>query len=43
MCNDRYASSLAAANLTKTGFRHAGDVIGGFRAWTAAGLPTTEA
>ncbi len=39
MCNDGYSSSLAAANLLRLGFEHAGDMIGGFRAWEAAGLP----
>lgn len=41
MCNEGYASSLAAAALQQLGVRRASDVIGGFRAWRAAGLPTT--
>ena len=39
VCNDGYSSSLAAANLVQMGFRHSGDLEGGFRAWAAAGLP----
>jgi rhodanese-related sulfurtransferase len=39
VCNDGYSSSLAAANLVQMGFRHSGDLEGGFRAWVAAGLP----
>ena len=38
-CNDGYSSSLAAANLVRLGFLRVGDVIGGVRAWRAAGLP----
>jgi rhodanese-related sulfurtransferase len=40
MCNDGYSSSLAAASLAEIGFENVGDLIGGFRAWRAAGLPT---
>ncbi|MCP4248322.1 MAG: rhodanese-like domain-containing protein, partial [bacterium] len=39
VCNDGYSSSLAAADLVRMGFRQAGDLDGGFRAWAAAGLP----
>jgi rhodanese-related sulfurtransferase len=39
MCNDGYSSSLAAATLVDMGFVDAGDLIGGFRAWKAEGLP----
>ena len=39
-CVDGYASSLAAAALHDLGLRRATDLIGGFRAWSAAGLPT---
>jgi rhodanese-related sulfurtransferase len=39
MCDEGYQSSLAAASLQQLGFRHATDLIGGFRAWRAAGLP----
>jgi rhodanese-related sulfurtransferase len=40
MCNDGYSSSLAAANLKHLGFERVADVIGGYRSWKAAGLPT---
>jgi rhodanese-related sulfurtransferase len=40
LCQQGYASSLAAASLAALGFRRPGDVIGGFDAWAAAGLPT---
>jgi rhodanese-related sulfurtransferase len=40
LCQQGYASSLAAASLAALGFRQPGDVIGGFDAWAAAGLPT---
>jgi rhodanese-related sulfurtransferase len=39
VCNDGYSSGLAAASLLDLGFRNAGDLVGGFRAWAAAGLP----
>lgn len=39
VCADGYSSSLAAATLRDLGFAHATDVVGGFTAWTAAGLP----
>lgn len=39
VCNDGYSSSLAAASLGGLGFRRAGDLIGGFRAWAGAELP----
>jgi rhodanese-related sulfurtransferase len=40
ICHEGYTSSLAAAVLHDLGLRRATDVIGGFRAWTAAGLPS---
>jgi rhodanese-related sulfurtransferase len=40
LCQQGYASSLAAASLAALGFRRPGDVIGGFEAWVEAGLPT---
>lgn len=40
-CNEGYASSLAARDLKHLGLRRATDLIGGFRAWRAAGLPVT--
>ena len=39
VCNEGYSSSLAAAILQDLGVRRATDLIGGFRAWKAAGLP----
>ncbi|NNF10140.1 MAG: rhodanese-like domain-containing protein [Acidimicrobiia bacterium] len=42
VCNDGYSSSLGAAWLAEMGFTKAGDVAGGFRAWSAAGLPVTR-
>ena len=41
LCSEGYASSLAAATLQAIGLRRATDVIGGFKAWRAAGLPST--
>lgn len=40
LCQEGYASSLAAAALRELGLRRATDVIGGFVAWREAGLPT---
>lgn len=39
LCNEGYASSLAAATLQELGFVRATDLDGGFQAWRAAGLP----
>ena len=39
MCAQGYQSSLAAATLQEIGIRAATDMIGGFEAWAAAGLP----
>ncbi|MEA2148004.1 MAG: hypothetical protein QOG59_3591 [Solirubrobacteraceae bacterium] len=39
ICDEGYQSSLAAATLVLFGFEDPGDVIGGFQAWRAAGLP----
>ncbi|MER6046982.1 sulfurtransferase (plasmid) [Streptomyces sp. BHT-5-2] len=39
ICNEGYASSLAAVSLHQLGLHHATDLIGGFQAWRAAGLP----
>jgi rhodanese-related sulfurtransferase len=38
LCNEGYQSSLVAATLRRFGL-DAADVIGGFQAWRAAGLP----
>jgi rhodanese-related sulfurtransferase len=40
MCDAGYQSSLAAATLQQLGFDRATDLVGGFQAWRAAGLPT---
>lgn len=39
VCEQGYSSSLAATRLRQLGFLRATDVIGGFEAWSAAGLP----
>lgn len=41
ICNEGYASSLAAASLRQLGLHRATDLIGGFQAWRADGLPVT--
>jgi rhodanese-related sulfurtransferase len=40
ICQEGYTSSLAAASLQDLGMHRATDVIGGFRAWRALGLPS---
>ncbi len=40
VCDEGYGSSFAARSLQQLGLRRATDLIGGFRAWKAAGLPT---
>lgn len=35
VCNEGYASSLAAADLRQLGIDRATDLVGGFRAWKA--------
>lgn len=39
MCDEGYQSSLAAVTLQELGLRRATDLVGGFQAWRAAGLP----
>jgi rhodanese-related sulfurtransferase len=39
MCDEGYQSSLAAATLQELGLNEATDLVGGFQAWRAAGLP----
>ena len=39
ICRDGYSSSLAAVRLQELGFTETTDVVGGFGAWVAAGLP----
>lgn len=41
VCNEGYASSLAAASLHQLGLHRATDLVGGFQAWRATGLPVT--
>jgi rhodanese-related sulfurtransferase len=43
ICHEGYTSSLAAASLLDLGLSQSTDVIGGYRAWVAAGLPTAPA
>jgi rhodanese-related sulfurtransferase len=42
ICDQGESSSLAAASLRELGFTRVGDVVGGFEAWLAAGLPVAE-
>jgi rhodanese-related sulfurtransferase len=42
VCADGYSSSLAAVSLQELGHRRVADVVGGFRAWQAAGLPVRQ-
>jgi rhodanese-related sulfurtransferase len=39
VCQEGYSSSLAAASLVELGV-DAGDLVGGYDGWVAAGLPT---
>ncbi|WP_241968103.1 rhodanese-like domain-containing protein [Streptomyces sp. ICBB 8177] len=41
ICNEGYASSLAAVSLQALGLHRATDLEGGFQSWRAAGLPVT--
>jgi rhodanese-related sulfurtransferase len=43
ICNEGYASSLAAVSLRQLGLHRATDLVGGFQAWKAAGFPVTAA
>jgi rhodanese-related sulfurtransferase len=43
VCDEGFQSSLAAANLQALGFTRATDLVGGFQAWRAAGLPVEPA
>ncbi|MEV3991251.1 rhodanese-like domain-containing protein [Streptomyces sp. NPDC049837] len=42
VCDEGYASSLAAASLHHLGLHRATDLIGGFQSWRAHGLPVTS-
>jgi len=39
LCAQGYSSTLAALSLKELGLRNVSDVVGGFEAWRAAGLP----
>jgi rhodanese-related sulfurtransferase len=43
MCDEGFASSLAAATLVDLGVEDAADMIGGYQAWKEGGLPTEPA
>jgi rhodanese-related sulfurtransferase len=43
VCNEGYASSLAAVSLHQLGLHRATDLVGGFQAWRAEGLPVEPA
>jgi rhodanese-related sulfurtransferase len=42
ICNEGYASTLAAASLHQLGLHRATDLVGGFQAWKTAGLPVAS-
>ena len=42
VCNEGYASSLAARDVRRLGFTKATDLVGGFHAYAAAGLPVVR-
>jgi rhodanese-related sulfurtransferase len=42
LCSEGYTSSLAADALRSLGLHRATDVVGGFLAWRAVGLPVTS-
>jgi len=42
ICEEGYASSLAAATLKLIGLHRAADVVGGFQAWREARLPIAK-
>ncbi|MFH0516385.1 rhodanese-like domain-containing protein [Streptomyces sp. M41] len=41
ICNEGYASSLAVESLRRLGLHRATDLVGGFQAWRAEGLPVS--
>jgi len=43
VCDEGYASSLAAATAQQLGLSRATDLVGGFQAWRRAGLPVVNA
>jgi rhodanese-related sulfurtransferase len=42
LCDHGCSSSFAAATLVELGFTRAGDIVGGFEAWVAGGLPVAR-
>ena len=42
VCNEGYASSLAAHTLQQLGLRNATDLVGGYQAWLAGPADTTD-
>jgi rhodanese-related sulfurtransferase len=42
LCDHGFSSSLAAATLVELGYERVGDIVGGFEAWIAAGLPVSR-
>jgi len=42
VCDEGYASTLAAVTLRRIGLTDATDLDGGFQAWAAAGLPVEQ-
>lgn len=42
LCQEGYSSSLAAATLQELGIHRATDVIGGYAAWRASGVPDPD-
>jgi rhodanese-related sulfurtransferase len=42
LCNQGYSSSLVADTLRTLGLHRAADVVGGFEAWAAEGLPVAR-
>lgn len=42
VCQEGYSSSLAAESLRRVGLRRVSDLVGGFLAWRAAGLPVVR-
>lgn len=43
LCDHGYSSVLAGAAVARLGYAEVADVVGGFDAWRAAGLPTAPA
>ena len=41
-CGGGFRSALAADSLQKMGYRRVRSLVGGWRAWTARGLPTEK-